>query len=173
MSKRSTFLSLILLLIFAFVISFSLYYFFGPSSANIEFGILVGGSSNEVIKGQTIDSEDNIIIVGWTESNDYPTKSATNDVCRNSIEIKKSIGCLYTQNYYGNKDGFISKFSSEGDLIWSTYFGGKKEDIIQAVEVDSENSIIIIGDTRSHKDDDNFTITEGPHIDTSYERGFS
>ncbi|MCG3218987.1 MAG: hypothetical protein KAR35_08270, partial [Candidatus Heimdallarchaeota archaeon] len=52
------------------------------------------------------DSMDNIIILGKTNSPDFPTLNA------------------YDVDYNGDDDVFVTKFTSTGTLLWSTYLGG-------------------------------------------------
>ncbi|MHA2249130.1 MAG: hypothetical protein ACXAD7_02155 [Candidatus Kariarchaeaceae archaeon] len=90
------------------------------------FGKFFGGSDSEFVQAIKVDHEKNIIIFGETLSSDLPTLNAH----RSSMD--------------GEKDVFISKFSSSGDLLWSTYLGG---DWIESAftEVDSFNNIIVGG----------------------------
>ncbi|MDD2985397.1 T9SS type A sorting domain-containing protein [Flavobacterium sp.] len=48
----------------------------------------------------------------------------------------------------GEKDGFIVKFNPEGNLVWSTYFGGNDSDYIGDILI-IRNDIYIIGETQS------------------------
>ena len=49
----------------------------------------------------------------------------------------------------GNLDCFISKFSSNGTLLFSTFLGGSEGDWATNVAVDSQDNIIITGTTSS------------------------
>ena len=56
----------------------------------------------------------------------------------------------YQSNFGGGEaDGFITKFNSQGQLTWSTYFGGTETDTISGIDIDSENNIYILGATSS------------------------
>jgi hypothetical protein len=46
-------------------------------------------------------------------------------------------------------DAYVAKFSSAGERIWSTYFGGSDLDIASAVSVDTSDNVIITGVTAS------------------------
>jgi hypothetical protein len=50
----------------------------------------------------------------------------------------------------GGADGFLSKFDNTGStLLWSTYYGGPANDIVNGVTVDPSNNVIITGRTAS------------------------
>ena len=71
-----------------------------------------GGNENDSINGIDIDSNNNIYIVGLTQS-------ASNISSINSFQ----------PNYAGNQDFFMASFSQNGSLIWSSYYGGSDEEL--------------------------------------------
>ena len=91
-----------------------------------------GGNGNDAITKIAIDSNNDVIIAGLTESSDLP----------------------YTENSYdfvynGFSDIFLLKFTYNGDLLWSTYFGGSYTDTITDLVLDSDDNIYITGSTDS------------------------
>jgi hypothetical protein len=48
-----------------------------------------------------------------------------------------------------NGDGFLYEVDSDGDLVWSTYFGGDQDDYFSVVLEDGEQDYLIIGNTVS------------------------
>jgi Secretion system C-terminal sorting domain/Beta-propeller repeat len=66
-----------------------------------------GGEGNDAISGIDIDSNDNIYLLGYTDSH---TNIATT-------------GAFQT-NIAGETDFFISQFSPNSTLVWSSYYGG-------------------------------------------------
>lgn len=109
-------------------------------SAFLDVCSYLGGSDDEECKdvndlshmGTCIDSQGNIIIVGRTESTDFPLKNE-----------------LYSTKKEGS-DVTISKFTPDGSgLIFSTYFGGNGNDWATSVKVDSNDNILIVGTTTS------------------------
>jgi len=95
------------------------------------FTSYLGGSGEEWPHDGKVDSQNNIIIAGETSSTDFPVVNALNGT------------------YSGNTDGFVSMFSPENDLIFSTYFGGSDLDLVSDICIDSSDNIIAIGMTRS------------------------
>ncbi|MFX0092740.1 MAG: SBBP repeat-containing protein, partial [Candidatus Hodarchaeota archaeon] len=87
----------------------------------------LGGTSSDRGQSINIDSQDNIVVTGCTYSIDFPTKKAYNNTLR------------------GGVDAFISKFASNGTLLWSTFVGGLTTDFGADIAVDSQDDILIIG----------------------------
>ncbi|MFX0207213.1 MAG: hypothetical protein ACFFDT_14585 [Candidatus Hodarchaeota archaeon] len=81
---------------------------------------------------------DEIIVTGTTKSNDFPT---TDDA--------------YQKDYSSNYDIFITKFSSNGSLIYSSFLGASGDDTIYSFDLDSSGNLIISGRTTSA----NFPVT--------------
>jgi hypothetical protein len=83
-------------------------------------------------KDMIVDEFGNIIIVGRTDSTDYPLANATQ-------------GTLT-----GNFDIMVTKLTPDAQsLIFSTYFGGTEEEWATDVAVDSEGNLAVIGRTDS------------------------
>ena len=79
-----------------------------------------------------IDTNENIIIAGNTTSTSGLATSGTQQQFIASFD-----------------DAFIAKFSSSGQLMWSTYFGGNNHELITSVKVDNQNKIYVTGHTNS------------------------
>ena len=102
--------------------------------------------------GSVIDSDGNIIVVGSFyraiyNSNPvefYPSAYYEPYITPNAHQTTISEDNIYNQN-----DGFITKFSPDGGVIWSTFFGGSKNDGVFNVAVDNLNNIYVTGLTRS------------------------
>ena len=81
---------------------------------------LLGGTGSDVGFAVAIDSADNIIVVGGTDSDGA-----------------------------GGIDVLIAKYNSAGALQWDRTLGGTGSDIGNAVAIDSANNIIVVGYTGS------------------------
>ncbi|MEZ4986271.1 MAG: SBBP repeat-containing protein [Saprospiraceae bacterium] len=46
----------------------------------------------------------------------------------------------------------LTKFGNNGDIIWSTYYGGELDDLGQGITLDPDNNIVITGFTFSDTD---------------------
>jgi len=97
------------------------------------FSTLIGGNADEYSKSICLDPDDNIYIAGETESFDFPVKNTP------------------YSSYAGLKDGFIAKFNNDGTkLLYSSYFGGTKQDRINSIAAGSAGEIYITGGTYSN-----------------------
>jgi len=102
------------------------------SSGEMLWSSYLGGSEDDIGVSIAIDSLDNILVTGYTSSDDFPALDGFNE----------TIG--------GGRDAFLSKFNSSGNLIWSTCFGGTGYDSPHSVAIDSSDNIIITGSTSSN-----------------------
>lgn len=60
-----------------------------------------------------------------------------------------SVGAHQTVYGGGINDAYLSKFTTNGQLIWSTYYGGTEHDVGQGVTVDSNGDVMMCGHTQS------------------------
>jgi hypothetical protein len=95
------------------------------------FTSFFGGSGEEYPHDGKVDSQGDIILAGETGSPDFPVLNA------------------FSENYSGNTDGFLTMFSSDYSLIFSTYFGGSDLDLVSDICLDSNDNIIVLGMTQS------------------------
>ncbi|MHA2096603.1 MAG: hypothetical protein ACW98F_18445 [Candidatus Hodarchaeales archaeon] len=78
------------------------------------------------LSGEPLDSTDNIILGGFTESNDFPITENANQT-----------------SYQGHQDLFITKVAADGSqLIFSTYQGSSGYDFIWPLDIDENSSRI-------------------------------
>ena len=83
---------------------------------------------NDDVTQVLTDSQGNIFVLGRTNSLDFP--STFNDTSK------------LNSSYYWNVDAFITKFSSDGELIWSRVIGGYYEDACRDGAIDTEGNIL-------------------------------
>lgn len=97
------------------------------------WGTYYGGYHSDEIKSVSFNSNNEIYATGETESYGFISSGPGN--------------LQHTKN--GGKDGFIVKFSPLGERLWSTYFGGGGNEIVNKLLVDNSNNILICGTTFS------------------------
>lgn len=94
----------------------------------------LGGSDDDAVYSVDIDSNQDVIVCGGTQSNDFPTTFG-------SIQIGYAGGIA---------DGFMTKISQNGNLILnSSYWGSSAYDQIYFVELDDEDRIHVFGQTQA------------------------
>ncbi len=103
-------------------------------NGNRIWGTYFGGDKDDYIEDLTIDSNDNIIIVGYT-------------ISTNGISTPKSFQQYLSSDQ--NYDGFITSFTNNGIQNWGTYFGSIKDDKIFRVK-NFNNTLYFSGTTNNN-----------------------
>lgn len=98
------------------------------------WGTYYGGEDAEILSALSIDQNNDIVIGGSTNSKTRISTNGTN------------AGNASNQVY----DGFIAKFSTSGQLIWGSYFGGSLQNKITDLTTDEKNNIYAVGTTFSN-----------------------
>ena len=117
------------------------------------YSTFIGGSNTDIAEDITLDLENNIYVIGKTNSSDFTTTSG-----------------IFDDSYNGNEDVdiFVLKLSSDGsELLFSTFIGGDDDDFPYGISLDSENNIYVSGWTFSS----NFPTTPGCFDETYNENG--
>lgn len=94
------------------------------------------------IMTRRVDHEQALVVSGWTNSSKIPLKNA------------------YQDTHNGGSDGFVTKISPDGDILWSSYFGGAGTEYIHDMYINNQNEIWIAGWTDSN-DMDTTLVTSG------------
>lgn len=92
-------------------------------------------SGRSFMNSIVIDSNNNLYVAGTTSAVNFIT----------TVNGFKN----YPPTSVYDFDGFICKFSSSGNKIWGTYYGGDGGDFIEDLIIDSSNNIIAVGYTSS------------------------
>lgn len=97
---------------------------------SLVYSTYLGGSGNDHGYAIALDERENAYLTGLTYSTDFPLKDP-----------------IYGYSGYG--DIFLAKLSSEGKILYSTYFGGSNNDCAYGVAVDSSGNVYLTGTTYS------------------------
>jgi hypothetical protein len=117
------------------------------TGGSLLWGTFLGGSSYDYGFGLALDSSQDPVLTGYTQSSNFPTTKGA-----------------YDTSYNGIYDGFVAKLSSTGSsLLWSTFLGGNYDDYGYAIALDSSQDPIVTGYTSSS----DFPTTPGAY-DTSH-----
>lgn len=82
----------------------------------------------------TTDLSGNILVSGYFNGNNFPYLDA---------------GTFFQGTNAGGIDGYVCKFDSDGNQLWSTAYGGTDEDNCYNVRTDADGNIFVLGHTYS------------------------
>jgi hypothetical protein len=113
------------------------------SSGTRKWSTYYGGANAEIAYAMFVEKNGNVYVCG----DSYSTSGIASSGAHQSV--------------YGGgiDDAILAKFNTNGQRIWSTYYGGLKHDIAQAITVDKVGNVLIAGHTES--DDFNVIATSG------------
>lgn len=100
----------------------------------INYASYFGGSVDDFGYGITVDGSGNTYITGSTLGTGFPTTGG--------LDTSFNGGTILG-------DAFVSKFSSSGALVYSTFLGGSGDDSGTAIKVDSSGNAYVTGNTNS------------------------
>lgn len=105
------------------------------------FTTFLGGGKYDGIIATAIGDDGTIVVVGRTTSPDYPTTTGVLDTdCGEGVPCGDSLA-------YG--DAFVTKFATDGTVIFSTFLGGDEDDGAEGVAIAPDGTIVVVGYTLS------------------------
>ncbi|MCK5252277.1 MAG: SBBP repeat-containing protein, partial [Thermoplasmata archaeon] len=123
---------------------------FDPTLSTLIFATFIGGSGAsgwaENPMDLVVDRERGVYIHGYLETDDFPT---TPDALS-----RKKLG--------GGSDAFLMRFSFNGQLQYSTYYGGVSIDNGRGLDIDEAGNVYLSGYTMSR----DFPTTPGAYCET-------
>ena len=100
----------------------------------------IGGRGDDVPRAVAVDGQGNVVIAGFTTSLDFPLKNAAQGTFRGTGGVAVT----------PTGDAFVTKINAAGtQLIYSTYLGGRNDDIALALTVDTAGNAYVGGATLS------------------------
>jgi hypothetical protein len=101
----------------------------------------LGGNAFEAAFGLAVDGAGNAYVTGYTSSTNFPTRSPIQTNISGTIPPGYTVPPL---------DLFITKILPSGsNLVFSTFYGGADDDIGQAIALDANTNIFVVGQTIS------------------------
>jgi hypothetical protein len=145
MVRRCSTLSIVFLLFGILALTPSAF----AADPELAWSTYLGGSGSEGGRAAAADGQGNVYVTGGTDSAEFPTTPGAYDVTHN-----------------GWIDAFVSKFSRDATLLWSTFLGGGFPDYGSAIAADPAGNVYVTGYTQSAT----FPITFGAY-DVTYNGG--
>ena len=112
--------------------------------ASLRYFTYIGGSGTDIPTAMTLDGNGNLYLTGSTTSINFPLAGSG---------PQNSLNNGATQDSGVASDAFVMKFrpseSGQDAMLYSTYLGGGKDDVGNAVDVDSRGLIYVTGSTKS------------------------
>lgn len=102
-----------------------------PAGDRLVYATYLGGSGGEFINSMAVDPNGNAYVVGNTASNDFPTSAGS------------------FQTVLRGGDAFLTKLNAQGEIVYSTLFGGSGSDSAVNVAIDGSGNAYISGQTTS------------------------
>ncbi len=97
------------------------------------WGSYYGGSFSDLANSVVVNGAGEVYVCGRTGS-------------LNGIAAGPGI---HQGSFAGDRDAFLVKFTTSGERLWGTYYGGSSDDIAHAIDLDGTGHIYITGETRS------------------------
>jgi len=99
-----------------------------------------GGSGRDVGRSVTTDPLGNVIFTGYSLSADLPVSTGA---------FQTTFGG-FGNAFWGTGDAFVTKMDVQGNLLWSTYYGGTSDDYGgYGIATDAAGNVIVTGNTIS------------------------
>lgn len=93
-----------------------------------------GGASDDLAPELALDQAGNVYLFGDTNSSNLPVTT----------------GAYKTTRPGGPFDNYVTKFGTDGKVIWSTFVGGANDETAAGIAVDATGSVYLLGSTNSN-----------------------
>jgi Abnormal spindle-like microcephaly-assoc'd, ASPM-SPD-2-Hydin/Beta-propeller repeat len=131
-----------------------------PSGNALLYSTFIGGSGLDQGNGVAADSAGDSVVVGVTQSTDFPL----HDPLQSVLGLSGAGNCATSTSPTNVcSDAFIARLDASGTVSYSTYLGGTEADYAQAVAMDSSGTPYLAGSTASS----NFPVIGGA-LQSSY-----
>jgi hypothetical protein len=102
-----------------------------PSGRSLLWSTFLGGRGEESLQGIAVGGDGRVWVTGWTSSPDYPVRAA------------------FQRRLRGETDAVVSGFTPGGQLIASTFLGGRQAEAGEGIAVDAAGRLRVVGATSS------------------------
>jgi hypothetical protein len=96
---------------------------------------------DESARSVVVDASDNVIVSGYTTSENFPTTVGAYDRTLSTLTVQVDIGTIESRT-----DAFVARLTPNGSqLTYSTYLGGQSDDIIRDMALDANGVLTLVG----------------------------
>lgn len=127
-----------------------------PDGSKVIWGTYLGGTKDDWILGKhgiVLDSFGNVYVASGTESDDFPSTQGAFDTTFNGRSFGK---------WEQKGDLAITKFTTDGKLVASSFIGGRYRDGAEGIALDQNGNVYLAIFTYSN----NFPVTTGAYQST-------
>jgi hypothetical protein len=125
-----------------------------PNANALLYSTFIGGTGADQGNGVAVDSAGNTVVVGVTQSTDFPIA----DPLQSILGLSGAGNCTTSAGVSGVcSDAFVTRLGASGSVSYSTYLGGTQADFAQTVAMDSSGTPYVAGSTSSS----NFPVIGG------------
>ncbi len=145
---------------------------YDSAGSNVEYATYLGGSGSEVPISMIMNSKEELLIYGVTNSADFPTTSSAYQKIFNG---GPSIATILGTEFTNGSDAFVVKLSPDGSALrGATYFGGSANDGLLTrqgaltrnygdeqrgeIFIDDNDNVLVVGTTSSRDLFDDMSI---------------
>lgn len=137
---------------------------FNAAGTQLIYSTYLGGESREIPHSLIVDSDNNLFVLGTTDSDDFPTTTNAADQTFNGGPSITNLS--FSVPYVNGADMIVAKFNASGSaLLGSTYLGGNGTDGLNRNNVlaynysdeargeiilDNEGNVVIVSATTSN-----------------------
>ena len=124
---------------------------FSPGGTNLIYSTFLGGTNNDQANAIAVDAAGDAYVTGWTISTNFPNSNP--NLIANQSFITNNLTGLFTTNSFVVM--ITNGPSNVPKIAHSAVFGGLAADVANAVALDANTNIYIVGSTSST----NFPVT--------------
>jgi hypothetical protein len=96
---------------------------------------------DESARNVVLDASGNVIVSGYTTSENFPTTVGAYDRTHSSLIVQVGIGTIESRT-----DAFVARLTPNGSqLTYSTYLGGQSDDIVKDMAIDDQDVLTLVG----------------------------
>ena len=106
---------------------------FSPDGTSLVFSTFLGSGGESLAAAVAVGPNDNIYVAGLSNGDHFPATSG-------ALQVGKP----------GGQDAFVTAFTSDGKLVYSTFLGGTNEDYAVGIAVDAAGNAYVTGNTTSY-----------------------